>query len=131
VYTREIYGSACLQIRYSLRNQDEATAPQAIKDLNPKALAETVQKITEAFNDVKVPVATEQQVNENLDLMGLPVAMHDALAAHRPMDESMHVVGSDALMHVSHSRVSVPQISGMKGMCRMVRLRLSIPRFFM
>jgi division protein CdvB (Snf7/Vps24/ESCRT-III family) len=117
---------ACMQIRHSLRSQAQEAAPQCIKDLNQKALSETVQKINDAFNDVKVPVATEQQVIENLDLMGLPVAMHDALAAQGAVDESMHDVGAEALMQLSHSSSSAPQISGMKFMCRLVRLRSSL-----
>jgi hypothetical protein len=115
-----------VQIRYILRNHEHSTPPAGMHDINSDALADTVQRVTDAFNELKVPLATEQQVHENLDILGLPVAMHDALAESGASAHGMHDAGVEGLMHVSHASVSLPQGSTYKAVSRLVCATLHI-----
>lgn len=95
-----------MQIRFCLRNHEHSAPPPAMQEIPADTVADTVQKLTEAFNEVKVPVATEQQVHENLDMLGLPVPMHEALAGSGTALGGVHEVGPEGLMHVSHASMS-------------------------
>lgn len=114
---------ACMQISFCLRNHEYSTPPATLQDLPQHAVTESVEKLAEGFNEIKVPVATAQQVNENYNLLGLPVPMHEALAGSRTRLCGMHDVGVDTLMHdVSHAQGSVVTGANYKALSRAVRI---------
>lgn len=99
-----------------------------MQQINETTVAETVERLTSAFNEINTPVATEQQMQENLDMLGLPVPMHEALARNgMPMrGTGIHGAGVDTLMHISHAYVSAPQVTSCKVISRWVRSHTSL-----
>jgi hypothetical protein len=82
-----------------------------------------VAKLRAAFDLVAPPVATPAQMQENLEALGLPVAMHAAVVCGARPTTGMHALGPESLMHVVHGSAAALVQSTIKSMTRLVRAR--------